>query len=421
VLRCVPLVLLLSLALFLLAGCLAKRDYAYAPEPAYEAYGYDGDGYYADEMAMAEAPAPRAMRREAYKADAAPPPPSPQASSSTSAPGGSNQHGPTQATEQPRVERMVHYDGWMRLRVTRVQDTLDAIAKHAEDVGGKVERMGGGSITIAVPVAHFEASFALIGEAGDLLDKSITATDITEQFTSTELRLRTAETTRTRLQELLARAEEENEKLQLLREIARLTEQIDLLKSQVALLATLASYSRITVEALPRQAVGQGAQRDEPWGLGWIQRLSPFRQDVVAAGRLLPLDVPEGFVALDVKKRFVAESADGAVLRSGKLLNDPVGDTAFWFEALQRRMEPEFTAVIREDWGEYAVLRMVQGDEEPYVYVVAVAAQGKWLQLVEIYYPSQAQEERYGALVREAVEASPGVTQAPATEQGRAG
>ncbi len=67
------------------------------------------------------------------------------------------------------------------------------------------------------------------------------------------------------------------------------------------------------------------------------------------------------------------------------------------------------------------MLRMVQGDEEPYVYVVAVAAQGKWLQLVEIYYPSQAQEERYGALVREAVEASPGVTQAPATEQGRAG
>ena len=316
---------------------------------------------------------------------------------------------------------MVHYDGWMRLRVTRVQELLDAVAALAEELGGKVERMAGGTITVAVPVASFEAAFADIAAMGDLLDKSITATDITDQFTSTELRLRTAETTRTRLQALLARATEENEKLQLLREIARLTEQIDLMKSQVELLATLASFSRITIEALPRQAVGQGGQRDEPWGMGWIQRLSPFRQDVAAAGKLLKLETPEGFVALDIKQRFVAESADGVVLRSGKLVNEPVGDTAFWMAAMQQRLEPEFSEATVETWGEYSVLTLVQGDDTPYVYIVAVSAQGKWLQLIEVYYPGAEQRERHGAAVRGAIEGTQGVSQAPVQREGREG
>ena len=417
------LFLLLTLGLFLLAGCMAKRDYAYAPEPSYD-YNDRDDGFYGGEMMEPEEAAPMAMRRESKKSSSRSntgAPPSAPSVAMDSAPPPQDKPDTTQAPEQPKAERMVHYDGWMRLRVTRVQDTLDAIAALAEELGGKVERMAGGTITVAVPVAEFEGAFASLAELGDLLSKSITATDITDQFTSTELRLRTSETTRTRLQELLARATEENEKLQLLREIARLTEQIDLMKSQVQLLSTLASFSRITVEAVPRQAVGQGNHRDEPWGLGWIQRLSPFRQDVVAAGKLLKLETPEGFVALDIEKRFVAESADGVVLRSGKLLNDPVGDTEFWLAAVKQRLEPEFTSVEESTWGTFRVLTMVQGDETPYVYVLAINADDKWLQLVEVYYPGAEQQQRYEAVIRQAVEGAPGLTQAPVQRDGRAG
>ncbi len=417
------LFLLLTLGLWLLAGCMAKRDYAYAPEPGYYDYGEmeDMDGRsYGGAMAMAEEAAPTAMRRESRKSGAsAPPPPAPSMQPNSPAP--EPPADAAQAPEQPKADRMVHYDGWMRLRVTRVQDLLDAVAALAEELGGKVERMAGGTITVAVPVTSFEGAFADIAAMGDLLDKSITATDITDQFTSTELRLRTAETTRVRLQQLLAKATEENEKLQLLREIARLTEQIDLLKSQVELLSTLASFSRITIEALPRQAVGQGGQRDEPYGLGWIQRLSPFRQDVAAAGKLLKLEAPEGFVALDIEERFVAESADGAVLRSGKLLNEPVGDTEFWMAAIQQRLEPEFASASVETWGDYRVLTLVQGGDTPYIYIVAVSAQGKWLQLIEAYYPGAEQRERHGAAVRGAIEGSSGVSLAPVQREGREG
>ena len=415
------LFLLLTLCMWVLAGCMAKRDYAYAPQEAY--YDMD-DEYYGGEMLMAEEARPMARKSRARSggsssSSSGAPPPAPSMQPGSPAPEPPADSAPAQ--EQPKAERMVHYDGWMQLRVTRVQDALDAAAKLAEDVGGKVERMSGGTITVAVPVARFESSFALLTELGDLMNKSITATDITDQFTSTELRLRTAETTRTRLQELLAKATEETEKLQLLREIARLTEQIDLMESQVELLASLASFSRITVEAVPRQAVGQGAQREEPWGLGWIQRLSPFRQDVVAAGKLLKLDVPEGFVALDIKKRFVAESADGVILRSGKLLNEPHGDTEFWLAAIQQRLEPEFASATVQTWGAYRVLTLVQGDDEPYVYIVAVSADDKWLQLIEVYYPGFQEQERHGGVIRGAIEGSAGVSQAAVFLDGRAG
>jgi len=331
------------------------------------------------------------------------------------------QPAPEQATPEQPAERMVHYDGWARLRVTRTQELLDQVAALAEELGGKVEHMYSSTITVAVPVASFEDAFARVLELGDVLDKSITATDITEAFTSMELRLRTSETTRTRLQALLAKATEENEKLQLLREIARLTEEIDLMKSQVELLSTLASFSRITIEAVPRQAVGQRSADEEAWGLGWILQLSPFRQDVVAWAKQLPLEVPEGFVALDSKKRFVAESADGAVIRSGKLDNEPQGDTAFWMAALQQRLEPEFASAKVETWGAYRVLELVDGSDEPYVYLLAVSSQGKWLHLVEVYYPGQPEQERHGAAVRKVIEGAGGISVAPNEREGRAG
>lgn len=415
------------LGVLFVLGC-AKRDY-YAP-PAEAYYDYDSDdyggygGHARGGLALAEEAPSRAMYKEARRsrADSAPPPPAPVTSGSSTSSVPTPEPEPDQAApEQPAAERMVHYDGWARLRVTRVQDLLDQVAALAEELGGKVEHMYSSTITVAVPVASFEDAFVRVLDLGDVMDKSITATDITEAFTSMELRLRTAETTRTRLQALLAKATEENEKLQLLREIARLTEEIDLLQSKVELLSTLASFSRITIEAVPRQAVGQRSAEQEAWGLGWILDLSPFRQDVVAYAKHLPLEVPDGFVALDLKKRFVAESADGAVIRSGKLDNQPHGDTAFWMAALRQRLESEFDTATEETWGAYRVLELVDGSDEPYVYLLAVSAQGKWLHFVEAYYPGQAEQERHGAAVRKVIEGAAGISAVSVQREGRAG
>jgi hypothetical protein len=119
--------------------------------------------------------------------------------------------------------RMVHYDGSARLRVSKVQEAQDRITAIAGQLGGLVENQYGEAITIRVPVARFEEGFAQVLAVGDVLDKRISATDVTDAFFSTELRLRTARITRDRLVTLLGKAEDEQDKLFLIREISRLT------------------------------------------------------------------------------------------------------------------------------------------------------------------------------------------------------
>jgi hypothetical protein len=194
------------------------------------------------------------------------------------------------------------------------------------------------------------------------------------------------------------------------------------MKSQVELLSSLAAYSRITVQAVPRQAVTTRTNREEPHGLGWILQLSAFRQDVAATGKLLALEVPEGFVALDLKKRFVAESADGAVIRSGRYDNVPAGDTDFWMAAVKERLAPEFASAEVQTWGSFQVLTLVDGSETPYVYLVALRAEGHELDLVEVTYPGLIQQERHGAAVRASLEGlTPLSSKAQVARDGRAG
>ena len=52
---------------------------------------------------------------------------------------------------------------------------------------------------------------------------------------------------------------------------------------------------------------------------------------------------------------------------------------------------------------------------------LAVSARGKWLHLIEVYYPGTAQAERHGGAVRAVIEDAPGVSLAPAPREGRAG
>lgn len=390
----------LLLALLVVLVACAKRAetsseaYYYAEEA--DSYG-DGGGYGRGAGGAPAAPAPR-MEMAKMSADMAYPAEAPameQAGPSSGSEGGG---------EPPASPRMVHYNGYVQLKVTRPEDLVQQVVALAEAAGGYVERRSLGSVTVRVPVASFEQSFAACLALGEPLYRSITAEDVTEAFQDVALRLRTAQTTRARLQELLAKATEETEKLELLREIQRLTEEIDLMESRLRTLGALAAYSRITVEGTSRADTDGTGQLAEVQGFEFIEVLSPFHNDLVWLGRHRPLPVPEGMVALDLKRRFIAESADGAVLRAVRLPNDPEGDSAFWVAAVRERLEPEFAAVTEGTLGEYRTVRFEQaGEDDPYVYIVGVRADGRHLDVLELYYPSRAHEARNAPAVQAAL------------------
>lgn len=369
----------------LLIGCarrsLPAYDYAEAPE---ETYSYEDDF---DE----EEPV---LRFDAASGPAAPEP----------------------AAEPPPAElapqdRRVHYSGWLSLLATDPEQVVADVVTSAEGAGGYVERRTLTEVTVRVPAERFSDVWSAALALGDVLDKSLTAEDVTDAYLALTLRLETARATRARLQELLAASTDEAEVLSLLREIQRLTELIDRLEGRSRTLSQLASFSRITVQASPRQAYALGAERPELDGFQWIRQLSPFRRDLAEGGRPLDLAVPEGMVALDTGRHFVAESADGAVMWSGRIPNDPKGDTGYWAAAVRERLGPEFGGAELSQVGDFAVLRLLEpGADSPYRYLVAVRAAGRWLDLVEVYYPGPDQEDRYGEGVRASLLAAGGAS-----------
>jgi hypothetical protein len=396
------------LPLLLLLACAGKRpaeSAAYYDEAeTFVAYKKDS-GIDFDE---APKPAPAKPQASYDGGDApAPPPEPPQTEPAVS--------------EKPPVQaekRMVHYSGYAQLRVTRPDQALDQIVQLAVDSGGKVENLYATAVTIRVPVAKFEEVWLAVRKLGDVLDESVTAEDVTESFLAVDLRVRTLRATRDRLVALLGKAEDEQEKLQLIREIQRVTEQLDQLETQLRTLQGLADLSRITVSLVPREAfTASRSVEDEIAGFRWIRSLSPFRRDVASQGKRLELETGDQLVVLDPKGPFVAESADGAAIWTGRMKNDPVGDATFWATAVHQRLSADFApepggtpgatvggAPPGKPVGDWQCVRFVDASETAYRWNVCLAVDGKELRVAQAYFPSPAHEERYGAIFEAALQ-----------------
>src|SRR5690606_18682924 len=133
----------------------------------------------------------------------------------------------------------------------------------------------------------------------------------------------------------------------------------------------------------------------------WIRALSPFRRDVSHQGKKLELATPTGMVALDDRRHWAAESADGAVIWTSVRENRPEGGTPFWIDAVTSRLGADFASAEVTDVGAFKVARFVDGGEAAYRYLLAIRAAGDDLEVVEVYYPTPGHEERYGEAVKE--------------------
>jgi len=204
------------------------------------------------------------------------------------------------------------------------------------------------------------------------------------------------------LLELLNKTKDEKEKIALLKEIQRLNEQIDTIETQLRTLDNLSKMSKITVELQPRQRQTTSNQV-EAHGFSWIQKLSPFQPKVVRKGKRHVVPVPKGMVLLSKKGYFRAQSADGAILRTARLKNQPNGSSEFWQDSVHQRLKESFAKADKMDLGEYKAVSFHSDSEEPYTYIVAVKTEKKKLYLVELYYPKEEQKNRYHADVLDAL------------------
>jgi hypothetical protein len=394
------------------AGC-AKPAY---PEAAYPSEAYD-DADEGEVIEMSRGGGGGGYRKESY-APSAPPPPPPPGMAQVGGVNGvvaadmAGAEAPSAPEAPQAAARMVHYDAWVEMSAPRPREVVDLAVDLVVGFGGYSEVASDDRAVLRVPVDRFEEAWRGVQALGDVSDRSVAARDVTDAFTDVDLRLRTSRAARDRLVALLALAKDEQQQIALLRQIQRLTEEIDVLDSQMRTLSSLASFSRIALHVTGVQSWDNTPSLTLD-GFAWLTDLDPFGGGLFEDAPRLQLTVPSGFVRPSLKGPFIATSADGSVLRSGRLPNEPRGTTTFWVDALEEAVAGQFAAAERIEVGGRSGLRFVGHGEEPYVWWVLMSAGDRLVDVVEVVFPTEAQEGRYGDGVREALAQGGAVAVAP--------
>lgn len=295
----------------------------------------------------------------------------------------------------------VVYLGFLQLRVRRLIDAIDALTARVEQAGGYVESLSSSVMIVRVPGDDFEAAMDRLAEVGDVLDRRVKALDVTDQFLDIQGRLAVAKETRDRLLALLEQTQDTEERLKILQEIKRLTEQIESMTSQLATLQDLVDYYTITIELQPMVADRQPVVNRSPFR--WIRQLRAHVETVEGTDDA-GLPVPAGFVQLDDADGWQARAADTSVIRVGRVDNEPRGDGAWWATAVAHEMEGRDEALDGQGaLGGLSWMMFREKDVRPRGWLIGVMARGDDLFVVEAFFPDADAVDRHRAAVLEAL------------------
>jgi hypothetical protein len=125
-----------------------------------------------------------------------------------------------------RSKRLVVYNGVIDVVVHRISDSLARIKTTVEDMGGYMQEMTANSITLKIPADKFAAAIEEVGKLGEVTQKDIKGTDVTDQMRDLDIRLKNALQMRERLVKLLERADKVEDALKIEKELQRITETI---------------------------------------------------------------------------------------------------------------------------------------------------------------------------------------------------
>jgi hypothetical protein len=295
------------------------------------------------------------------------------------------------------------YSGYCKLSVDSVEKRKDEIFEIAEDSGGWVEQAAENTVVIRVPAGVFEETFTMILLLGEILDRAIETQDVTEQYSDLITRLKLARETRERLYRLLERTDDVTERLLILREIRRLTDEIEEIRQRIDLLKELVAFSRITVDLIPRLARETAYRENIPFV--WIRNLDPVYVSIDELSGRISFQLPEDFAVFDKEDSFRAESADGTRVRIGTVPNEPAGDGAFWQRALEYHLDDFYGESEALSAGSAECILFTSKDREPFFYLVGVLAVKKKLYVIEAFFPSKKSlGKRYNDIERSITE-----------------
>lgn len=134
--------------------------------------------------------------------------------------------------------------------------TIDTIIDTAESLGGYLAGRKDTSVQIRVPSSRFRESLQMLEKLGEITHRSVTADDVSEQYSDLEVRLTNLKATQKRLHEFLARAGTIADMLTVGQELERVSGEIEAIEGKMRFLRSRAAFSVVTVNLTvrPKQA-----------------------------------------------------------------------------------------------------------------------------------------------------------------------
>ena len=153
-------------------------------------------------------------------------------------------------------ERKIIYDAYLDMTCDEPDTVFAQIRRIASKYEGYMSGFNSGSIKIRVKSRFFSKALEDIALLGEIQSKNIYTRDVTDQYVDLNIRLDNAEKSRQRYQELLKKATTVEEILKVEKELERLNEEIELLKSDIEDIDEQSDFSTITVNVEERVKVG---------------------------------------------------------------------------------------------------------------------------------------------------------------------
>jgi len=159
-------------------------------------------------------------------------------------------------------DRVILKNASLTLEVEHPAAQVNAIMRLAEEMGGFVVtsnvyaqassngyQVPSAEITIRVPADQFNRVLAeLEGDANQVITRSVTGQDVTQQYTDLQSRLRNLEEAAAQLQQIMDEADDTVDVLAVYNELVRVNEQAEVLRGQIKYYAEAAAYSAISIQ-----------------------------------------------------------------------------------------------------------------------------------------------------------------------------
>ncbi len=241
--------------------------------------------------------------------------------------------------------RLVIYRG----NITMIVDSVKGSVKHIEalvkEYKGFIDELTSSDsyrkahIILRVPPKYFEKAMKDIAKLGQVKSKEISASDVTEEYFDNLLRLESKKRILARLKELLKRAIKPKERIKVLKEIERISAQIQTMEARVKYLRSQADFSTITLllETHIREDVKKYIASPFPW----IRTIGSDGWPSYDVTKSFTFTKPEGFFLMSQAykakevKYLLVNPGKTAKIRMGVVKNYPKANVKFWGKALQ--------------------------------------------------------------------------------------